>query len=522
MLKDEFLKFCNEVGFKIESYQLEIMELIFDNIDKNYKTQVVFLPEGAGKTAMSLLLTAYLQYKDEKASIYSYSDIRSSLTNYSIFSKLKRSIGENTFLNPSIAFKKIENSNDFIIVDEFADIQINDYELSITNKLYTECQKEIGLFFDKSTSEDFTRIGFIKINELSKDSFLIIFDTKKNYDNYACSSLIKDRKPIVIDYFPGVDKYVTSYEKTLRSYNEQNSINKTSLYDESIKAYFDEKFNQVNNRLDSIENKIDQIRKTSNDIQKEVAAKKFSISTFVEYQDDQELIDDFTNLIVSKINENIGETIKTYEKFNSYQQFKKVTRNKLGEDAWNKMSEDSKRFVVTAKFTFAENMLLEEDIDYSSICLLISKAFEIELSKRLVTNYQNYLKNNLSENCYDWPEPITKVDRKGKVFPLSVEDFTLGSSPYIFGILPRYGNEVEYSREWFRKYAKQELFNVKDDTEMIGIINDINEQIMKIKNSYRNPAAHKNSMSMMEASECLDYVLEVERVLKRMLEMFVI
>lgn len=49
---------------------------------------------------------------------------------------------------------------------------------------------------------------------------------------------------------------------------------------------------------------------------------------------------------------------------------------------------------------------------------------------------------------------------------------------------------------------------------------DFMDGIRHVKNSYRNPAAHKNIMTMSEASECLDYILEIERVVKIMLEQF--
>ena len=51
-------------------------------------------------------------------------------------------------------------------------------------------------------------------------------------------------------------------------------------------------------------------------------------------------------------------------------------------------------------------------------------------------------------------------------------------------------------------------------------VNKLDKEIKIIKDNFRNPAAHKNSISMLEASACIDYILEIERVLKYMLEMF--
>ena len=52
------------------------------------------------------------------------------------------------------------------------------------------------------------------------------------------------------------------------------------------------------------------------------------------------------------------------------------------------------------------------------------------------------------------------------------------------------------------------------------VINELDKEIKIVKDNFRNPAAHKNSISMLKASACIDYILEIERVLKYMLEMF--
>ena len=45
--------------------------------------------------------------------------------------------------------------------------------------------------------------------------------------------------------------------------------------------------------------------------------------------------------------------------------------------------------------------------------------------------------------------------------------------------------------------------------------------IQKIKDDYRNKAAHKESMDVVAAKACLDYIIEVQRKLGIMLDAYI-
>ena len=102
---------------------------------------------------------------------------------------------------------------------------------------------------------------------------------------------------------------------------------------------------------------------------------------------------------------------------------------------------------------------------------------------------------------------------------MELEDFTLGACPYIMGILGNYNDKME-NKLYFEKYCKEKLLISTTDNELIHKLQLFNEYIRNVKDKYRNPAAHKSTMTMSEASDCLDYILEIERVLKIMLEHF--
>ena len=69
-------------------------------------------------------------------------------------------------------------------------------------------------------------------------------------------------------------------------------------------------------------------------------------------------------------------------------------------------------------------------------------------------------------------------------------------------------------------YCKEKLMKKLSASELGLKIKEFAGYVRCVKDNYRNPAAHKNTMSMSEASECLVYFLEIERVLKIMLEQF--
>lgn len=518
-ISKEFKVFCNDLGFFIEDFQLEIVDIIFNNcINNKRKLQIVLLPKGAGKTALILLLSYFLQIKNRSSAIYSCFDVRSTVPSYSIFNRIIKRLKEDIFFNPLTVLDLNISDLDTIIVDGLLESRMVDTESEKMNSLIGLYKNNTNEFINNISSEDLQKIGYRDLcNKYNNGEFnLIIFDTRENFELYKDNQFIRKNFPFVLDYFPDLSKYTSNYEMKLREKVADNS--EKNIYELYIKEYFEQKFSEVNNKLDSINDEILQIREISKQIQSEVNSKKYTIQAFKEFSDDERNIDDFTECIVGKLTSRINEEIKSFEKLNSYKQYKKLIEIRMGKDAWNKLSEESKRFLTTAKFTFSENMLIGEEVDYSSVCLLVSKTFEIELSKRLVTGYEEYLESVLGENYHSWPSAIIKQNRFGKLYPMSIEEFTLGSCAYIMGSLPKYGNEAKENRKSFKKYCEDRL--LIDNSNIDEFIETLNEQVRKVKDYYRNPAAHKDSINMLEASECIDYILEVERVLKRILNRF--
>ena len=76
--------------------------------------------------------------------------------------------------------------------------------------------------------------------------------------------------------------------------------------------------------------------------------------------------------------------------------FKKKVLNVIGEDAWNKMNSNSQIFIVTAELLYEQWKIYEDGIDFGPICLSVSKALEVEVTRRYFLGFRDFLeKHNL-------------------------------------------------------------------------------------------------------------------------------
>lgn len=60
----------------------------------------------------------------------------------------------------------------------------------------------------------------------------------------------------------------------------------------------------------------------------------------------------------------------------------------------------------------------------------------------------------------------------------------------------------------------------KSQEEIESNIKKVDNYVRYVKENFRNPAAHKQTMTISDATNCLDYILEVEKVLRDTLDFF--
>ena len=97
----------------------------------------------------------------------------------------------------------------------------------------------------------------------------------------------------------------------------------------------------------------------------------------------------------------------------------------LGEAAWGKMDESSKFFLISARVMYNSLVRMKSKIDYSGVCLLVTKALEVESSKRFFKGFVAYMKSEYpgKSRLNEWP--IGLLDRTGN--PLIAEKFSMGN-----------------------------------------------------------------------------------------------
>ena len=203
--------------------------------------------------------------------------------------------------------------------------------------------------------------------------------------------------------------------------------------------------------------------------------------------------------------------------------YQKKARGSLGKRVWNKMSGQSRTWIVTAMMAYDNLKEYDRMVDFSGICVQIGKACEYELKKRIFSDFVEYeMECYGEERCLERlpDECFEKQDKRpsGQKKLLQEEQITLGKLRYITGLDD--SGKVADPKAWdeFKRYAEERL--------LVNPANSYREMkaqmpvIEKIRDEYRNPSAHSHSISIVEARECLEYVVTVQRKLGVLLEQY--
>ena len=132
-----------------------------------------------------------------------------------------------------------------------------------------------------------------------------------------------------------------------------------------------------------------------------------------------------------------------------------------------------------------------------------------------------YLKRKYPKKA-DYPQfPTALLNIYGK--PIKPKNFTLGTIAYVLCLF--YADNItekqkENNRRKLIEYAKEELFIGKTDEEIMNTLRDFADSVEEVRNDYRNPSAHTNQVKKVDAEECLNLVVDVEKLLKKILDSF--
>lgn len=191
----------------------------------------------------------------------------------------------------------------------------------------------------------------------------------------------------------------------------------------------------------------------------------------------------------------------------------------IGDAGWNKLSEESKNFLITSKVMYNHLILIDDIIDYSGICVLITKALELEIQKRFFTNFLDYLNEKYGRNYEKYHTTLLYQKKK----PLLSEKFTMGNIAFVMGHIENWNDSDEQKRNnklQLMEYCKECIFSNKSKEEIKELLIKYASSIEEIREKYRNPSAHTNEIKRVDAEECFNLVLDIEKLLKQMLDSF--
>lgn len=576
-LRDEFLEFCALSEFVITDVQNQVIDSIFSNFEEQ-KNQNVIMPNAGGKTNLTYLLSAFFASENNK--VLAYTSEPSHSVNDQIPGQMPFINNVLNWLklvsikNPTnITFDN--NSYDYIFIDV-----LSAYDFETINKdsfsdwLYDTTTKNHANFDNYRPSfKELAWIGYNSIKRIIKNSNarVVIFSNTENTKllndalesyatinitgNYYFDSPYKTTIPKSIYGPKDIENTILivskNYNTRLKNLNKKQRLYLDRQF-KTTDSKIDEMHFDISQKLASIELKLDSLKNVTNDIGYEMISVDSKIDNIDSKINDiyyklaeshnsilsiQQSIGECKNKIalfeelvpitenkleeaIKEITDNIMNDINILSKTNTYQNFETLLKIKMGENAWNKLQEKSKKFLISAQYNFSENMVLGDNIDYSSICILVTKAFEYEISLRFINGYKDFVKSKVGNDLGKWPSELVVITKNGRKYEKSIDSFTLGNSSFLMGFLPKNDNQANKNKDCFRSYCANTLFTNEAKKNIDLLLKKFDAQIYNIKENYRNPAAHKNNVTMTTASECINYILDVEKVLKNMLECF--
>ena len=70
------------------------------------------------------------------------------------------------------------------------------------------------------------------------------------------------------------------------------------------------------------------------------------------------------------------------------------------------------------------------------------------------------------------------------------------------------------------EYCKERLFTDENEQEIQRLLVEYGKGIEEVREKYRNPAAHIDEMNIESAKNCIDLVIEIQKLLIKMLNSF--
>ncbi len=181
---------------------------------------------------------------------------------------------------------------------------------------------------------------------------------------------------------------------------------------------------------------------------------------------------------------------------------------------WKRLEEGSRRSLVTGRAFYLQLAATRQHLDYSGVCLMVSRALEIELKRRLFQEFCEYVEMRypFATSPAQWPAFLCQWQNNSPVGVIPANKITLGSIPYLCNVKQRERmnpGERELNDKWLSAYGRERLFrDALADDEVKGLFEFIGRFAQYVADTWRNTAAHQGNVGYAKAKECLTFVLE--------------
>lgn len=359
-------------------------------------------------------------------------------------------------------------------------------------------------------------------------------DQRKNFSKRSVSF----GERIISD--PDVSRRILRYYyKSEKKKLDRNDIEEVVHNEAVVEEVIFEGDRQADSKLDKVLQKLDRIEANQNmisdqlkDISKQIATLSEKVTDYQILVDRQleavgsdeakeKILSAYTDVLIEKIKSGI---ITQYDQ-QEYRVESDMLRQSFG-DTWGKLQPSTQKFLVSSKLLYRHQIVLGDQTDYSGVCVLITKALEVEMSKRFFSDFMDYLKTNCirtggprSEKYLDFPTFMLNKWKK----PIKAKDFTLGSVAYVlcYSVDDQLTDEQrDNNKHRLVEFCKSELLSGHTDEDILQLLSEYAEDVETVRKDYRNPSAHTNMLQEINAKECMDLVIDVEKLLKRMVDSF--
>ncbi len=199
----------------------------------------------------------------------------------------------------------------------------------------------------------------------------------------------------------------------------------------------------------------------------------------------------------------------------------KNLKSSIGKKTFLKLSSQSVTWLVSALMAYDNMKDFDRMVDFSGVCVQIGKACEFELKKRIFTAYVEYEKKKYGEPQYLKKLPaacFSANDTSAEDQLLSEEQVTLGKLKYIMGLDDN--GRIASQKIWqeFREYAEAAL--LVNPGSSLNVMKSQMPVIARIRDEYRNPSAHAQEITVVDAQECIEYVITAQKKLAELLDAY--